>query len=41
MVCDLLCESFRKGFSEKQEVAAIDVDLDNGKISLTLMMVLV
>ena len=34
MVCDFCARALEKVFSEKQEVAAIDVDLDNGKISI-------
>lgn len=34
MVCDFCARALEKVFSEKQEVATIDVDLDNGKISI-------
>ena len=34
MVCDFCARALEKVFSEKQEVAAIDVDLDNGRISI-------
>ena len=34
MVCDFCARALEKVFSKKQEVAAIDVDLDNGKISI-------
>ena len=34
MVCDFCARALEKVFSEKQEVAEIDVDLDNGKISI-------
>ena len=34
MVCDFCARALEKVFSEKQEVAAIDVDLENGKISI-------
>ena len=34
MVCDFCARALEKVFSEKKEVAAIDVDLDNGKISI-------
>ena len=32
MVCDFCARALEKVFSKKQEVAKIDVDLDNGKI---------
>jgi len=34
MVCDFCARALEKVFSKKQEVATIDVDLDNGKISI-------
>ena len=34
MVCDFCARALEKVFSKKQEVAAIDVDLENGKISI-------
>jgi len=34
MVCDFCARALEKVFSEKQEVDAIDVDLDNGRISI-------
>ena len=34
MVRDFCARALEKVFSKKQEVAAIDVDLDNGKISI-------
>jgi copper chaperone CopZ len=35
MVCDFCARALEKVFSKKKEVTAIDVDLDNGKISIT------
>ena len=34
MVCDFCARALEKVFSKKQEVAKIDVDLNNGKISI-------
>ena len=34
MVCDFCARALEKVFSKKQEVATIDVDLDNGKIAI-------
>ena len=34
MVCDFCARALEKVFSKKQEVAEIDVDLNNGKISI-------